>query len=84
MANVEEIIDKIVQDIWSQYDKDNSGYLDKKESRPFVAQTLVDMGESGDFSEEEFEGCFKEFDKDGNGQISKEEMRDFIKKVAKL
>ena len=43
------------------------GFLDKKEARPFVAQTLVDMGEAGDFSEEEFEGCFKEFDKDGNG-----------------
>jgi len=42
------------------------------------------MGESGEFSEQDFEACFKEFDKDGNGTISKDEMKIFIKKVAGL
>ena len=42
------------------------------------------MGEQGDFSETDFEACFKEFDKDGNGTISKDEMKIFIKKVAGL
>ena len=55
-----------VEDIWKTYDKDNSGFLDKKETRLFVSATLGEMGEKGDFSEAEFEACFKEFDKDGN------------------
>ena len=42
------------------------------------------MGENGEFSEADFEACFKEFDKDGNGTISKDEMKIFIKKVAGL
>ena len=53
----------------------------------FVKKTLTDMsGEGGgdDFSDEDFEACFKEFDKDGNGTIEKDEMAVFIKKVAGL
>ena len=42
------------------------------------------MGENGEFSEADFEACFKEFDKDGNGTISRDEMKVFIKKVAGL
>lgn len=42
------------------------------------------MGENGDFSDADFEACFKEFDKDGNGTISRDEMKSFIKKVAGL
>ena len=37
-----------------------------------------------DFSNEEFEQCFKEFDEDGSGTIEKDEMAKFIKKVAGL
>ena len=53
----------------------------------FVKKTLVDMSNSeseNDFSDEDFEACFKEFDKDGNGTIEKDEMAVFIKKVAGL
>jgi Ca2+-binding EF-hand superfamily protein len=42
------------------------------------------MGESGEFSEQDFEACFKEFDMDGNGTISKDELNIFIKKFAGL
>ena len=42
------------------------------------------MDDSGEFSEEDFEACFKEFDKDGSGTIEKHEMAIFIKKVAGL
>ena len=40
--------------------------------------------ESGDFSDDDFEACFKEFDKDNSGTIEKNEMAVFIKKVAGL
>ena len=52
----------------------------------FVKKTLTDMSSGGgdEFSDEDFEACFKEFDKDGNGTIEKDEMAVFIKKVAGL
>ena len=42
------------------------------------------MSGGEEFSDEDFEACFKEFDKDGNGTIEKDEMAVFIKKVAGL
>ena len=84
MSDIDAVIDKCVEDIWKNYDKDNSGALDKAETKEFVKNTLTEMGEGGEFSDGDFEACFKEFDKDGNGTISKLEMREFIKKVAGL
>ena len=84
MSDIDSIIEKCIDDIWKTYDKDNSGFLDKGETKQFVKNTLSEMGESGEFSEADFEACFKEFDKDGNGTISKDEMKIFIKKVAGL
>ena len=84
--NIDTVIKKCVDDIWAEYDKDNSGALDKDETKAFVKKTLCDMegGDGGEFSEEDFEACFKEFDKDGSGTIEKDEMAVFIKKVAGL
>ncbi len=84
MSDIDGIIEKCIDDIWKNYDKDNSGFLDKEETRAFVKNTLTEMGETGDFGDTDFEACFKEFDKDGNGTISKDEMKIFIKKVAGL
>ena len=85
-SNIEEVIKKCVDDIWNEYDKDGSGALDKEETKLFVKKTLCDMSgvDGDDFSNEDFEACFKEFDKDGNGTIEKDEMAVFIKKVAGL
>ena len=63
---------------------DGSGALDKEETKRFVKNTLSEMGDGGEFSEADFEACFREFDKDGSGTIEKEEMAIFIKKVAGL
>ena len=84
MADLDEVIANCVDDIWAIYDVDNSGYLDKDETRNFVKKTLHDMSDSGEFSEEDFDACFKEFDKDGSGTIEKDEMAEFIKNVAGL
>ena len=84
MSDIDQIIEKCIDDIWKNYDKDNSGFLDKDETKLFVKSTLSEMGENGEFSEADFEACFKEFDKDGNGTISRDEMKIFIKKVAGL
>ena len=81
---MQQIIEKCVDDIWKEYDKDNSGALDKEETKLFVKNTLGEINDNGDFSEEDFEACFKEFDKDGSGTIEKDEMALFIKRVAGL
>lgn len=85
MSNkLDQIIDKCIQDIWIKYDKDNSGALDFNETKNFVTSTLNDMEENVQFSDADFEACFKEFDMDGNGTICKDEMKIFIKKIAGL
>ena len=81
--SIEQVIATCVEDIWKQYDKDNSGALDKEETKNFVKATLSESG-GGEFSDEDFEECFKAFDKDGSGTIEKDEMAIFIKKVAGL
>ncbi len=84
MTDIDSIIDQCIDDIWRTYDKDQSGYLDKNETRQFVRNTLVEMGDKGQFSESNFDECFNEFDKDGSGTITRDEMKFFIKKVAGL
>ncbi len=84
MAFVEAVITKCVEDIFKEYDKDESGLLDKEETRSFLEQTLQDMEGEQLFSEEEFDRQFKYFDKDGSGTIDKEEMVALIKRVCDL
>ena len=78
------MIDKCVDDIWDKYDTDRSGALDRDETRKFVQETLSEMKQGGEFTDEDFEACFSEFDKDKSGTIEKSEMAIFIKKVAGL
>ena len=73
-----------VQDIWNEYDDDNSGSLDKEETREFIKSTLCDMGDGKGMNNEEFEQCFAEFDEDGSGTIEKNEMIAFIRKISGL
>ena len=84
MSGIDAVIKKCVDDIWAIYDKDGSGALDKEETKRFVQNTLSEMNDSGEFSEADFDACFKEFDKDGSGTIEKDEMVIFINYVAGL
>ena len=84
MANLDEVIKNCVEDIWSLYDVDGNGTLDKDETRQFVKNTLKEMDPTILFDDEDFDQCFKEFDQDGSGTIEKDEMAGFIKNVAGL
>ena len=75
--SVEEQVDQI----WGNYDKDGSGTLNKSETRVFIKDLLVKLGEDGKFSDEEFNALFKDFDEDANGTVSKDEMNLFIKQI---
>ena len=83
-SEIDAVIAKCVDEIWAKYDNDNSGALDKDETKKFVQDTLADMADGAGFNDEDFDKCFQEFDKDGSGTIEKEEMVTFIKKVAGL
>jgi len=54
----------LVDEIWNLYDVDNSGTLDKDETRKFVKEYIPDMkrGELWEFDEEAFGRLFIDVD----------------------
>lgn len=82
LDDIDRLIQSQVDELWVQFDTDNSGTLQKNEARVFVQHMMKDMG--CDFDENQFEECFKEIDLDGNGTIEKIEMANFIKQIAGL
>ena len=74
--------DKIINEIWQDYDKDKSGYLDKKETLQFVKETLEMAGQSYHMmSNQKFEELFKIVDASHDNKLSKKEMKVFILKI---
>ena len=83
-SDIDIVISRCVQEIWQEYDDDNSGSLDKEETRQLIQSTLCDMSDGKGLSDAEFEACFNEFDMDGSGTIEKNEMIEFIKSITGL
>jgi Ca2+-binding EF-hand superfamily protein len=82
---LEKTIKLRVDEIWHNYDEDNSGQLDKPEAKKFTTHILKAMrGPKYNVSTGVLEAWFREFDTDNSGTISKEEMVNFIKKVGKF
>ena len=53
------VIAQCVDEIWDVFDDDNSGFLDKDETKRFVNSTLKDMNDDGhEISDEDFEQTF--------------------------
>ena len=49
MSEIDAVISKCVDEIWTKYDDDGNGFLDKDETKRFVKDTLQDMTEGGGF-----------------------------------
>ena len=81
-SDIDMVIASCVDEIWEVFDDDNSGSLDKAETKKFIRSTLKDMSDGNPLSDDDFEQCFKEFDEDGSGLIERVEMINFIKKVS--
>ena len=81
-TDLDMVIAKCVDEIWENYDVDNSGELDKEETYRFVRHTLA--GVIDDDQDEAIEHVFNEFDVDRSGLIDRKEMITFIKKVSGL
>ena len=91
---MDKILESCVVDIFTEYDVDKSGQLDKEEFKAIIMSTIQGMidigqgpppglfGENGKFSDQDFDKCFSKVDTDNSGLISKDEMLVFIKEVA--
>lgn len=82
--DVDHIINKVIEELWDEFDDDGNGTLDIDETKAFVKTTLVEMGEKPDYSDQDFFECFTYFSPGGPQVITKLEMRIFIKKIAGL
>lgn len=45
--------------MWGKYDLDNSGSLDKEETKKFIKDTLGNVSDTIEFSEEVFDELFQ-------------------------
>jgi Ca2+-binding EF-hand superfamily protein len=77
----EQAIQGVIDQIWATYDVDNSGALDKEETKKFVKDTFGNLSGGDEFSDEAFDEVFATFDKDGSGTVEKAEMVVFIKQL---
>lgn len=51
-----------VEKIWSQFDKDNSGELDRDETREFLKVVLENCPPPHNYNEDNFDRVFREID----------------------
>ena len=84
---LDAMISKCIGEIWSKYDFNSSGYLEKSEAKRLVQDTIDDMSQgyvsqgcgsqgSGQpfINERDFEECFKKFDRLNSGTIKMSSM----------
>ncbi|OQR82473.1 hypothetical protein ACHHYP_15961 [Achlya hypogyna] len=82
MTDVQAAVEKCLNDIWSTFDTDNNGYLDREEARPFLQAMAEAMGSAADPLA--FDTCFDEFDKNHDNRLSRDEMRVFVMQMMGL
>ena len=55
----------------TEFDNDNSGFLDKQETRLFVQEALEGVVDNEEFNEDAFEEVFIKVDEDKSGTVDK-------------
>ena len=55
MPHEEKAIKDLIDDLWYKYDKDDSGSIDKEETKQFIKDNLPNIGSSTGFTDEAFE-----------------------------
>ena len=79
---ISDLISVSIDKIWKDYDDDNSGNLDKKETREFVQKTLAEMGQSEEYNDADFDSYFKDITGKEEEGISKEGLKAYLLKIA--
>ena len=63
MTDEDNAIRVVVDTIWDTYDTDNSGSLDKEETKKFVIASMAEVGDdSAEFTEDRFAEVYAQFD----------------------
>jgi Ca2+-binding EF-hand superfamily protein len=65
------MINYVIDDLWAKFDNDNSGFLDKQETRLFVQEALEGVVDNEEFNEDAFEEVFIKVDTDKSGTVDK-------------
>jgi Ca2+-binding EF-hand superfamily protein len=65
------MINYVIEDLWAKFDNDNSGFLDKQETRLFVQEALEGVVDNEEFNEDAFEEVFIKVDEDKSGTVDK-------------
>ena len=65
-------IRQVVSDIWSAFDKDGSGFLDRKEANDLLKLVFKQL--NIEFTQTKADHVFKLIDANGDGKISKSEL----------
>ena len=76
----DDILIEMVDQIFIQYDKDNSGQLDRYESYRLINDVLSQRGQ-GTASRYVFNRIFEEFDVNGDKVLSRAEIFRFVKSI---
>ena len=75
----DKIVEQIVDKIWLDFDKDNSGYLDRDETRVFLETALRDVPGGEEYDDSKFDETYDAIDANGDGLMERDEMAYFIK-----
>ena len=80
MSTPDAVIQEMIDDLWTRYDTNASGVLEKPQVKAFIADSLEAMGApKSSFSDERFEEIFLELDTKKTGYVDKEEMTAYLK-----
>jgi len=83
-AHTSAKVNKTINAVWSKFDTDLNGVLDKKEAKKFIKSVLTNLDIEGRHDASEFSSWFQQMDRDGSGTIDKEEFCKFISRVARV
>jgi Ca2+-binding EF-hand superfamily protein len=64
----------VVDEIWSCYDVDGDGIMDKEEVRHFIKEYMPVFSPSFVYSHRTFEDMFLKMDDDGSGTVDSQEL----------
>ena len=82
MSYSDEQLRQAVDAVFSQFDADNSGTLDRNEVCNLVNAALNQMGAGRQATPEEVNGLIQAVDSNNDGKIAKMELYEIFKRVA--
>jgi len=73
----------ILDHIYTTYDKNNDGWLNRGEAKKFLFEYMKSIGYKGELNDGIFRNFFDRYDSDATGTITREEMKAFLNTLNK-